>query len=594
MRTPQRPLALGALLVLACLSARGVEPTVGSTEGGVVLQAMRDELARSMDKLHMEGMERPYFMAYQVADVEESTAVAHFGALIADPRGMRGKRRERTLTVEVRVGDRDLDNTNFMPTRPSGRRLRLPLDDNYRELRRRIWLATDAAYKNALERLAKKRAALQSRTREEALDFGAASPAEVFGAVPPSPEDGVAFSLARDLSRVFKAVPDVDDSRVEASSTFRRVYYVNSEGSAFVRHEPSVYVGVEAKTQAVDGMVLQDFEAFHGYQWDDLPNREAMIRRVRALGETLAARREAEFVDRYSGPVLFEGQAAAELFAQAMAPRLLATRVPISERSNMDSSIARLRNPFLDKVGARILPRFLDVRDDPTLAEYRGRPLFGGYSVDDDGVPAAPTVLVENGILKTLLSTRNPVPGVAGSTGSRRGGGARPSNLLITTAQGLNAEELRNEFVALVRERGNDFGIVVRRLGNPSAKLDRTDFPTSNFGQVHVERLVRAYKVYPDGREALIGKAELSGVSEATFKEIVAASDTATVYTLLRLWAPSASALEYATARYGYSLANTTLSIAVPDLLFEEMTVRKPTGNLPRPPVARHPFFDKS
>ena len=42
----------------------------------------------------------------------------------------------------------------------------------------------------------------------------------------------------------------------------------------------------------------------------------------------LAGLREVAPAERYNGPVLFEGQAAAELFAQGFAPRLLASRIP--------------------------------------------------------------------------------------------------------------------------------------------------------------------------------------------------------------------------------------------------------------------------
>lgn len=575
--------------LLFVLLGTAAPTSAGEALGGIVLQAMRDELARSVEKLHMARMERPYFLAYRIDQSQGVTATARFGALTRSRQG-----KQRTLAVEVRVGDPNLDNGNFLPTRPGDSILHtipLPLDDDYQELRRQLWLATDAAYKHALEVLAKKRAALQNRTREEMPDFTAEEPATVFAkGVAAAPDADAVAALARDISRVFKDMPDIQDSRVTAAADVRQTYYVNSEGSAFVQAQPSAAVLALAKTQASDGTVLQDFETFYTRRWEHLPSGAELARQVRSMGAALAARREAEFVDRYNGPVLFEGQAAAELFAQVLAPRLLAARVPIGETSRMDSYIATLRNPFEDKIGARVLPRFLDVRDDPTATEYQGSRLLGGYLVDDDGVLAAPTAVVENGILKTLLATRNPVAGMTASTGNRRDGRVLPSNLLVTTERGLSAEEMRAEFAALVRERGNDFGIVVRRLGSPTAKLHNTGFSSGGSGQISVERLVRAYRVYPDGREELIRKAELSGVSEATFKEIVAASDSSTVHT--SPWASGAFWFLYASAQYGSSMGDGRVSYVVPDLLFEEVTVRKPAGNVPRLPVAGHPFFE--
>ena len=585
-----KPLRTSAAVSLLLLGA--TPAWTDDQPGGVVMQAMRDEIARSMQALEMERMEKPYFMAYRIDDLTVVQAVANFGALTDS-----SESRNRILSIEVRVGNPDLDNTNFMPARvgrsPATRSITLPLDDDYKELRRQLWLNTDGAYKHALETLAKKRAALQNRTREEIPDFIPAEPHTSFtDAVAPAPTGDLAEDVARELSAVFKDFASIHASRARASHVLSRSYYVNSEGTAFTESQPSVFVEVLAKTQADDGTVLQDFEAFYGNTWEEITEGTAPVERVRAMAAALGARREAAVVERYSGPVLFEGQAAAELFTQVLAAKLIAVRVPVAEDARMERFTASLRNPFEDKIGARVLPRGLNVRDDPTLQAYAGMPLHGGYTVDDDGVPAAPTTLIENGVLKTLLGTRNPIAGIAHSTGNRRMMGiALPSNLIVTATRGLSAEELREEFRLLIGERGSEYGIVVRRLANPMAKLDRSDAARTTRGEVGVDRLTRAFKVYRDGREEPIRKAELSGISESDFKDIVAVSDTTTNYTLG--FVPTAAySLVVTTAQYGAAGTQPAMSIAVPDLLFEELTLRKPAGNVPLPPVATHPYFN--
>ena len=64
--------------------------------------------------------------------------------------------------------------------------------------------------------------------------------------------------------------------------------------------------------------------------------------------------------------------------------------------------------------GVRIMPEFFDVDDDPTL------PLFGHEEVDDEGVPDKPLSLVEKGVLKDFLRTRQPVRGYNDSNGRAR------------------------------------------------------------------------------------------------------------------------------------------------------------------------------
>ena len=35
------------------------------------------------------------------------------------------------------------------------------------------------------------------------------------------------------------------------------------------------------------------------------------------------------------------------------------------------------------------------------------------------------------------------------------------------------------------------------------------------------------------------------------------------------------------------------LSSMVPSFLFEDLTLKKPTGEIPKPPVVKHPYFDE-
>jgi len=98
--------------------------------------------------------------------------------------------------------------------------------------------------------------------------------------------------------------------------------YLNSEGNAYTKQSLIVALTVRAGTQAADGMPLRDVLVFFGRDLEDLPPTEELSASIEALGERLVRLRNAPLVDLYNGPVLFEGQAAAELFAQAFAPKL--------------------------------------------------------------------------------------------------------------------------------------------------------------------------------------------------------------------------------------------------------------------------------
>ncbi len=181
-------------------------------EDGILQRALLDELARSMQQLQLENLERPYFVSYLVREVKSKSSSATFGSLLNSDAG-----HVRNLSVEVRVGDYALDNANFRSFSRCGSgvvcmyggSMQLPLEDDYDELRRKIWLATDGAYKKALEDLARKRAALQNKTRtEEIPDFSREEPAaEVREETPAVLDLDALDQQVRQLSGLFRTVP---------------------------------------------------------------------------------------------------------------------------------------------------------------------------------------------------------------------------------------------------------------------------------------------------------------------------------------------------------------------------------------------------
>src|SRR5437899_4493947 len=94
-------------LLLICPLAASI--SCAFAQDDAVMRAMRNELDRSMKQIHFENLDRPYFIAYQVSDLTNSTIGATLGSLTSDQ-----QIHTRQLTVEVRVGDYAMDNTNFL------------------------------------------------------------------------------------------------------------------------------------------------------------------------------------------------------------------------------------------------------------------------------------------------------------------------------------------------------------------------------------------------------------------------------------------------------------------------------------------------
>jgi hypothetical protein len=94
------------------------------------------------------------------------------------------------------------------------------------------------------------------------------------------------------------------------------------------------------------------------------------------------------------------------------------------------------------------------------------------------------------------------------------------------------------------------------------------------------------YKVYADGHEELVRSMELSDMTPAAFKEIVAAGDTPVVFT--DEFIPRIGAL------FSMGMSSSTempiVSCVVPSLLFDEVSLVKGQGPFPNPPISASPL----
>ena len=187
----------------------------------IVLKSMQDELARSIDKLVIQGQGKPYFIEYEVIDQQSFNATAAFGGLLLSQRN-----HGRAFTVDVRVGGYDFDNE------PTGYPMSVAIEDDYNALRHEMWLATDAAYRGAVEQIARKRAFLKNRTDEEKIpDFSKEDPTVLL-----LPKQTLSFdqkqweNYARELSALFRQFPVIKQSneikimgrRIRVPSLLRR------------------------------------------------------------------------------------------------------------------------------------------------------------------------------------------------------------------------------------------------------------------------------------------------------------------------------------------------------------------------------------
>src|SRR5580698_6273104 len=171
----------GLTLLAAMLSGSVTTRAQAPADNDHTLQAMRDEMARSKTRLELQipgtpQPQRPYYVEYRLLDLDVREVVAEFGALVASDH-----RRNRFMDVEARIGEYKLDSSNFISDDgfrgfigPSGS---VGIDRDYNSLRQDLWIATDQAFKEAVETYSRKQAYLSSLARQSDIDdFSKASP----------------------------------------------------------------------------------------------------------------------------------------------------------------------------------------------------------------------------------------------------------------------------------------------------------------------------------------------------------------------------------------------------------------------------------
>lgn len=576
----------------ALLTLPGLAPLLQAQEkvDDPFLDAMVSELARSL-RLSIAG-EKPYYIEYMVEDGVNFGCQATLGGLLNSTLAP-----YRSPRVMVRVGGYEFDNTNAVFTGqirgPRYDNGRWPIEYNRAQIQQDLWLATDRAYKAAVQEITLKKSALQNVTLSEKLnDFSKQAP--LVKLLPPAKstvDEKQWTNVARRLSAVFTAFPKILDSRVEIEDSVSTFYLANTEGTRVRVPETVATIRVRAEAFAADGAIIRNHRFFHATKLELLPTEAAIRAEMETMARNLSSLVDAPVGDAYTGPVLFESYAAGQMFAQVFGNQLQPMRDPVSVPGR---PVNLPPSELESRMNGRVLPDFMDVIDDPQ-AMWKGRPLFGNNEVDYEGVAPSKVMLVEKGTLKNLLYSRQPVRGHEGSNGRGRmpgGFGAAavvPTNLLVQCREGVPPADLKKKLIELVQQRRKPYGILVRRMDYPSSaglvELRRLANAMQGSGSSRpVSSPLEIFRVYPDGREEAIRGVRFRGLNVRLLRDILAVgNDPAPVEYLLNT-APLALM-----GAGGYVVG---ASVVCPSLLFDEVDIDRPQEERPRPPVVAPPPLD--
>ncbi len=555
------------LLGLTAVAFAEPGPSTAKTD---LVQLLAEELDYSQKNLVMSDGTKPYYIGYTLTDRQAVSVSAELGSLTGEDIS-----HQRYLDVDIRVGDYKVDNTHkireegfsFDLSDLLGGMTRVSIEDDPAAIKQEVWLATDRAFKSAAKKYQRVLTNLKTKVEEEdkSDDFSREEAVECHEPEANLNIDRQAWvGILRNVSRLTRQSPLIYNSSVSLLATATNRYMATSEGTRLQTNRKLLRVTLIASTKAEDGMELTKARTFDAAGEGKLPNEAELTKAFQSVIDQVLALRKAPLVEPYEGPAILLNRASGVFFHEIFGHRIEGHRQKDVEEGQT----------FAKKIGTLVLPEFMNVRDDPTLREFKGEDLRGYYKYDDEGVPSQDVHVVENGILKSFLLSRSPVEGFPKSNGhGRRQPGrkvvARQGNLIIESSKTTGMEEMRRMLRDECKKQGKDYGFLFEDITGGYTGTQR-------YGpQVFKVLPVVVYRVYADGRpDELVRGVDIVGTPLASFSKIIAAGDDPAVFN----------------GTCGAESGNVPVSAISPSVLVSQIEIEKREREQNKPPILPAPL----
>lgn len=504
-----------------------------------LVELLDAELARALGVLS-KNAEPVYALAYQVTDRSELSIAAQDGGIVNSK-----LEQVRSLDVDVRVGDFQVDQTKALPgeferggyrgvellpvpalTSPAGE-----VADLYganaafgQATRNGIWIATNRAYDAARQRYQlvsqSKQRAQGREDRDKVASFTPAEAVVRFEPTKPLVVDRAKWEeTLRRLSRLSLRFPRATSSAVNLDVATEVRTLVNSDGTKTQVQQDRARLSFSAGAIAKDGLPVGQFDSFEASLAGELPPYEILEAKYWGVLNDVEQLLDAPLVEPFVGPAILDGRAAGVFFHEVFGHRIE------GHRQDADNE----GQTFSSRMGQQVMPTFLSVYDDPRISKLNGIELSGFYPVDDEGVLGRRAELVDHGILRDFLMSREPTRAVAKSNGhGRRSPGyqivPRQANLVVEPESVVSTDALKRALILEVERAGLEYGLRFSEISGGYTQTAR--YETQAFKVMPV----LVYRVYRDGHEELVRGVDIEGTPLTALSKIKLASSDFQVF----------------------------------------------------------------
>jgi predicted Zn-dependent protease len=270
-----------------------------------------------------------------------------------------------------------------------------------------------------------------------------------------------------------------------------------------------------------EGRVLEVKEVFYSHCESGLPSLERMISVAHDIVRTALDLRKTPMQSGGEYPTLMDSKNHGVTWHEGLGHPLEAKRLDESDDSSYDTEVTHSET-FKHKIGDKVTAEFITVIDDPTVPGYDG-----SYSFDQEGVRAQKVVLIENGVLKSYLHSRE----TAAKMGMQSNGHARSSNmrepiprmsnLFVHSSNSFPEEALKEMLIKECERQGKEYGLMFKNVWG---------------GQINIEDSLfnifprDIFRVYRDGSMQRVRGVYMLGTPFTILSNIIATGNTMDVF----------------------------------------------------------------
>ncbi len=460
-------------------SPKDEQPASAVTDGqlgDVIFSAMEDEMKHVYKELSEKQKTEPLLIDYVLCHSRYSQAVASAGACT----GITNYGTANRVMADVILGDSmitsKIEIDNRQPTY-------IHHEMDYASIRKALRKESIKAYTSAVENLDNKKNKLNDSPKPEkeisVPEFRKLPPVEWIGrsAVNENTSIDTMKHLAERLSKVFLDYLELMNHKVYIRQRRFDHYRLTSEGQKIMIPESQLTIFADADIKTNNGLCITKEYRRHVSRIEDLPSEKDIADELRQFAESIIKESKAKVVkDLYIGPVLYEGEAAAEIIADNAI--FYAHSYSYPERDMYDKKYL-----YLDK---KIFPKQLDVYQLGEDSIYNGVNLMGYNPVDANGQKPMTLKFIEKGILKNMLSKRAPSVGSNLYTGNEWfntvGVSILPKFsagiLHIKSDEAIKYSKLRKLLLKSAKDQGFEYAYIVRDSRTAPQELVRVNTKT--------------------------------------------------------------------------------------------------------------------